>query len=317
MSMSTSPRSSAPASSTRQQLDDLDALLQRMLELPVNQVEEIPPADAPAPQAAAPAPPPEETAPPPAIQPDADPDRIPLPPMNYPPSFMTVETVAPRLDPPHAAPTLRLEMLRRDPAAELPPQESPDGSPGEATAAPPDPPGFVWMQPDAESPPAAGPAEAEEWVPLRSSWQPSEQTWQPLADSWQQARTPRAPESEPPPEPVPETPEPSVAPENVFRFTPETPEPASAEAPAAPEPAPVLPQPDRGLLEDLPASVSRRGGPLVWFDRLFMACLGPFGAPGRWLNHSAGRALLGGVGLLCLAAAVAVMVADGVGWWPW
>jgi hypothetical protein len=39
MTTSLSPRS-APVHPTRQQLDELDALLQRMLDLPVNQIDE-------------------------------------------------------------------------------------------------------------------------------------------------------------------------------------------------------------------------------------------------------------------------------------
>ena len=42
MSKPTPPRSPTPLQTTRQQLDELDALLQRMLELPVNQLEEDP-----------------------------------------------------------------------------------------------------------------------------------------------------------------------------------------------------------------------------------------------------------------------------------
>ena len=53
MSTSLSPRSSASVHPTRQQLDELDALLQRMLELPVNGVPEQPVARNPAPAPAA------------------------------------------------------------------------------------------------------------------------------------------------------------------------------------------------------------------------------------------------------------------------
>jgi hypothetical protein len=60
MSTSLSPRSSMPHP-TRQQLDELDALLQRMLELPVNQVEED---QGPAPVPAAPVKEPRPTLPP-------------------------------------------------------------------------------------------------------------------------------------------------------------------------------------------------------------------------------------------------------------
>src|SRR4051812_3499397 len=63
--------SSPPAggNSVRQQLDELDALLQRMLELPINQLDETAPAPEPPPRAAKPQPtpiPPPQAAPAPA-----------------------------------------------------------------------------------------------------------------------------------------------------------------------------------------------------------------------------------------------------------
>jgi hypothetical protein len=54
--------------------------------------------------------------------------------------------------------------------------------------------------------------------------------------------------------------------------------------------------------------------PLVWCNRGFDALTAPLGAPGRWLRGRRGRAALGAVGLLCLAAAAARAVADGIGW---
>src|SRR5262249_18377669 len=80
--MSTSSsRSSPPAPATRQQLDELEALLQRMMDLPVNGIGEDPgttdQAAGTAPAAAGPA------------QPAA-------PRPTYPASYMVVETVVPR-----------------------------------------------------------------------------------------------------------------------------------------------------------------------------------------------------------------------------
>src|SRR5262249_14329030 len=53
MSSSALPRTPAPTSPMRQQLDELDALLQRMLSLPVNQLNE-PSSDPPSPTSPAP-----------------------------------------------------------------------------------------------------------------------------------------------------------------------------------------------------------------------------------------------------------------------
>jgi hypothetical protein len=197
-------------------------------------------------------------------------------------------------------------------------------------------------------------ADPEVWVPLRSSWQPSAQTWKPLADSWEQARTtteadprPPAPEHEPgvwgelagvsSPAPVP--PPQAEAP----------PRPAWVEQPAVP---PVPPPPahppysasgepgeavvgvwsgheDRRRADGVPPTPpaparapARQTGPgdpawalpLVWFNRAFDACLAPAGPLGRWLQGRPGRAALGAVGLLCLAGALALAVADGIGW---
>lgn len=76
MSAARSSRSSEPVPPTRQQLDELDALLQRMLALPVNQLEEQPPAEA-------------EPETPPAAE--AAPPRSAGPPVSY----VVVETAQP------------------------------------------------------------------------------------------------------------------------------------------------------------------------------------------------------------------------------
>jgi len=94
---------------------------------------------------------------------------------------------------------------------------------------------------------------------------------------------------------------------------------AREEAPAPPIIRPVsgfvqrVPEPSAA--EDLQAPrLSRWLLPLVWCDRGFDALTAPLGRPGRWLSGRAGRAVLGAVGLLCLAAALARAVADGIGW---
>jgi hypothetical protein len=54
--------------------------------------------------------------------------------------------------------------------------------------------------------------------------------------------------------------------------------------------------------------------PLVAFNAVFDVFLAPWGPPGRWLRGAAGRRFLGALGLLCLAAALALGLADWLGW---
>jgi hypothetical protein len=54
--------------------------------------------------------------------------------------------------------------------------------------------------------------------------------------------------------------------------------------------------------------------PLVWFNIVFDHFIGHFGKPGRWLRQSLGRQVLGWLGLLMLAAALALGILDVMGW---
>jgi hypothetical protein len=54
--------------------------------------------------------------------------------------------------------------------------------------------------------------------------------------------------------------------------------------------------------------------PLVAFNQVFDIFLRLWGAPGRWFCGRAGRFVLGAMGLLCLLAAGALVLADGMGW---
>jgi hypothetical protein len=182
-------------------------------------------------------------------------------------------------------------------AAPAPPEGPPAPPPGPAVS-------YRVIQQAAPSPPGAdAPPEEEQWVPLRSAWQPSPHTWGPLAESWQQAQagrgTPAPPRVEaPPPPPAPPAREGAIPPpiiRPVSGFVQRLPEPTGPEAPGGPP-------------------VSRWLLPLVWCNRAFDALTAPLGAPGRWLRGRTGRAVLGAVGLVCLAAAVARAVADGIGW---
>jgi hypothetical protein len=54
--------------------------------------------------------------------------------------------------------------------------------------------------------------------------------------------------------------------------------------------------------------------PLLWLNWAFDYAMSWLGPPGRWLCGSGGRALLGWGGLLLIAAALAWIALDGMGW---
>jgi hypothetical protein len=305
MSTSVSTRSPGSLNPTRQQLDELDALLQRMLDLPVNQLD-----DSGESNEGASAPPPVQTAPPRTPAP-----RPPEPrPMAAPPvSYMVVETASPRLLPaasgfePSPA-GLSMRLLPVTPEEDSSVEEEPAPAPG---------PTVVPEQTPVADPPSA---EGGGWVPLRSTWQPSAQTWQPLAESWQQANA-AVPAPAAMPIPIVRPPVDPAPPREVV-LPAATPTPVPVEfvirrtAPAAAPPVPASPTPaePRLTLSAEDASVPSLLLPLVWFNQGFDAFLSPLGAPGRWLSGRRGRQALGVVGLLCLAAAVAIAVSAGMGW---
>jgi hypothetical protein len=244
MSTSLSPRSSGSSSHpTRQQLDELDALLQRMLALPVNQAGDEVIAEIDAPLQAAP-----------VTKGQGDKGT-----RGQGEEMPSSSVVLPRFDEAHVAAT-----------------EDESG--------------------------------ADAWVPLSSTWKPSPHTWKPLAQSWQQPRMAaptqemplkseeldNIPESAKPDEP----PAPAVAP--VQR---------EAKPPIVPE-APVV----RPQLEALPPLAAWQKA-LVGFNVAFDLLLLPWGPPGRWLRRDGGgRSLLGGLGILLLAAAVGLGVKEWFGW---
>lgn len=73
--------------------------------------------------------------------------------------------------------------------------------------------------------------------------------------------------------------------------------------------APTVRRPPRHATDD-----SALLAPLLWLNRTFDRTVGRLGKPGRWLRSAAGRTLLGWIGLLCLAAALALGVFDALGW---
>ncbi len=160
---------------TRKQLDELDELLQRMLDLPVNRVEDR--TGKPVPAAAA-----SEETPAPVARPLQS---------------------GPRPEQPGAAE--QIEPAARKPPAEPDQPEAKKAPPEEARTPAADVPSSSAIPPLAVQPPhrlrkrtppsqpTAGPEEGEEgpdgeWVPFRSSWKPSPHTWPPLAESWAQAQ---------------------------------------------------------------------------------------------------------------------------------
>jgi hypothetical protein len=54
--------------------------------------------------------------------------------------------------------------------------------------------------------------------------------------------------------------------------------------------------------------------PVVWLNRTYDFAVLPLGPLGQWLSAPAGRALLGGTGLVLLAAALAWGFLDWVAW---
>jgi hypothetical protein len=90
--------------------------------------------------------------------------------------------------------------------------------------------------------------------------------------------------------------------------------------PLAERRGPVLPPPDRPLTPRQALAASRPPRPplllrpVLWLNRLFDSTAFALGAPGRWLRRPTGRTLLGVVGLLLLAAAVALVVINRIGW---
>jgi hypothetical protein len=343
MTTSLSTRSPGRLNPTRQQLDELDALLQRMLDLPVNpldepeQAEVEEPLDEPPPIAAnlveRPAlavrreldQPADDVLPP--EQPETRPARPPI-------SYMVVETASPRPLPPASGfePRRPVLALRLTPVTPQP--ETPEPTPvtskewevkkmeeeekSEEQTSPhfslPTP----QVAPAADEPSVPVTDEAEMWVPLRSTWQPSAQTWPPLAESWHLANGGTAPLTAPSPILTPRIDPTPTAPTKIEEATNNEPEATNNEQEAKSEEQPAPPasreQPRLSLsAEDAPARVPGLLLPLLWFNQGFDACLTPLGASGRWLCGS-GRSVLGFLGLACLAAAIAIALSAGMAW---
>ena len=167
------------------------------------------------------------------------------------------------------------------------------------------------------------PEQGGEWVPLQSSWQPSAQTWKPLAETWEHSHT-SAPQRPTLPEPpmMPTPPHLSrdmpVWRENVIPPAPPGYEAMQRSAYLAMQTtSPVSPVTATPTPTSSPAPASRRSlylAPVVWFNQAFDLLLLPFGPIGRWFVGPSGRMVLGTLGMLCLAGAIVLAVAEGFGW---
>jgi hypothetical protein len=276
---------------TRQQLDELDALLKRMLALPV-------------------APPPEPVAEPippsaPAMRMAAHLEATPIPERParaYPAPYLPDEEDQGRQDP--------FESTELSRSLEPP---VPGGRHDLVEDVPADPVQELARRRLEEQP--------HEAPPFQSTWQPSAQTWGPLAETWRQAR-PVADEAAPVPArarpavfpPIPAASGPSVQTETVEvqEYPPDSiPEPAPA---VAPIPAPTPPAPEKKPSQPRSPLPPVSLWPLIAFNAAFDVLLLPLGPVGAWLRRPSGGGLLAGTGLLCLLAAALLLAADWYGW---
>jgi hypothetical protein len=126
----------------------------------------------------------------------------------------------------------------------------------------------------------------------------------------------------PPPSPLSDPRPPLYAP---VEFRPDEPSRPSAvaviESPRPPTVAPSLraEPPPAPVKVPLPELARRPSPPLVLWplvgvNRLFDRAVSRLGFAGRWMKRPWGRALLGWLGLLCLAAAGVLLLLDWIGW---
>jgi hypothetical protein len=293
MSTSLSPRpSGTPANPMRQQLDELEALLQRMLAVPVDKLESQNPDTAEQPvlkdsHVSYTAPEEPETQPAPKIDFQALKQQLAAQTQSA-----QQESIAAR--PPFGgeASAVRGPNLSDEPSPVAQPVDDLKGVSVTAES-----PGHEELPADRNE---------ESWVPLSSTWQPSSLTWKPLAQSWLQSPTAAAPI---------EGSRPAVAEEEI---------PAWRNIPAvSPEPINPPPSSSQVVVEkmlpqaqnlSLNVPIERRANLLVWFNHCFDYCLWPFGPAGAVLRTPTGRLGLAILGAACLVAAAVVVLIDWIGW---
>jgi hypothetical protein len=288
MSTSVSRRSSATTHPTRLQLDELDALLKRMLDLPVHRLDDEAEDEGGSTSA------PEPMRGPHRVAPDDEADESTV-------NYQTNQEDEPDLKPRVVS-------------------AGPDAQEGEQPAAVESAPSSL---PETT---AIQPGDAEDWVPLTSTWKPTSRTWKPLSEAWRQAQVVERPAAASPaarPEPSPFV---DLIPTPTPEYRASQDEATSASVgPNPPAPPAEITPPDTTVSAD-PSSVPdvqpstparwtpRFLWPLVLFNILFDVLLLPWGAPGRWLRGRGGRWLLAVVGVFCLAAAGVLAAADWFGW---
>jgi len=290
-----------PPSSTRQQLDDLDALLQKMLNLPITPTEE----------ATLPPPPP-----PPA-------SRIDMPSTAQ---FATQTTTEEPLPPPPPQRTQRTNGLPSMTFSGRPPTTTPATQTSRPVVPPtvpptvfdsswkveipsssPPPPPSIFQGWTTETDPLAGPPRRPKTVTQRQPVEealPSESQIinfaSPLSDTQREVQPEPIRYSQPPRDlPVPIVPPPPVV----------------VQAPPEPVLQPVIPIPPViAPVVAMPVVPSSIGAlPFVWFNAVADFFLRRFGPPGRFLTTNAGRNLLGWTGILLTVAAIGLGVCDYLG----
>jgi hypothetical protein len=265
----------------RQQLDELEALLQRMLAVPVDRLES------------------QKTDS--AVQPGL--------------TDSAVSYTAPKEPENQLAPKIDFQALKKQLAAQTqnaqrestpaPPSFGVEAAEGRAPSHPDEPSPIAQLVDDPRgvsvTPQSSDHEEPltnrndDSWVPLSSTWQPSSLTWKPLAQSWQQSPTAAPPVGEPGAVRAEE----AVAPEPI--------NPPAINSQVAAET--MLPQ---NLTLEEP--IDRWANLLVWFNRGFDYCLWPLGPAGAVLRTPTGRLGLAILGASCLVAAAVVVFMDWIGW---
>lgn len=340
------PRSSRSGASsahpTRQQLDELEALLQRMLQLPVSPAGDEPAAP-PAPDPVVARSPDRATAASTGI-PEASGDLRsgPVGRSGDRPTTRSEDRPTARSE---DRPTTKGAAPREDRPTKADHADSAaNADEAQSAGLPVQPPHRFRDRPQSPQEEVhAGETEGEEdWVPLRSSWKPSAHTWGPLAESWEQAqrgsgrqriRHDDKPAAEQPATPPPT---PALTPRLVSRHEAEENKPGPIAEEPAPQPVERLVYP-RPAFPPLPQSILTTPGntqprnlvpgpagtqtelplavlPLVWINHGFDALVGRAGKPGRWLCGPAGRNFLGSLGILSLVGALALVIAGWLGW---
>lgn len=273
MSTSVSSRPSTPANPTRQQLEELDALLQRMLELPVRKGDG------------------EKEAP---TRSQLDREGRDL---EHHPAAKERSRHAPEAkahSSAHAGEHSEKSRLRYT-APETDSQER------EEEAPPPQTPDFRKSNHDDWVNLAAT------WQPSPETWGPLAETWKQSAKAPPANRAP-APYAQPEDKRLPLEEKPHVP---VFE-PPARPEPIPEPRPAptfVPTSTTTETRDERNPKSSLPLVLM----PLAGFNLLFDMMLVPFGPLGAWLKRRAGRNFLGWVGVLCVVAACGWLAADDFG----